>query len=74
MEQRGHLPQEQVVGALTATQDEEQGKDPSSHEPATVMRSMEEASSTGRAVVTCEAEHATSRSATCKVEERAPPA
>ena len=55
--------EEQVVKESTATQDEEQEEDPLRHEPA---------SSTGRVVVTCEAEHATmSRSVTCTVEERA---
>ena len=48
---------------------EEQAEDPSRHGRETATRSVEEASSTGTAVVTCEAEHATSRSATCRVEE-----
>ena len=56
-------------------QGEEQAEGPLRHETGTVMCSVEEASSTERAAVIGEAERAAmSRSATCTVEERAPPA
>ena len=73
MGQRGHRLQEQVDEESTATHGEEQAEDPLQHGEETATRSVEEASSTGRAVVTCEAEHSTtSQSAMCRVEERAP--
>ena len=45
-----------MVEESTATRDEEQTEDPSCHEPATATLSVEEASSTGRAEITCDNE------------------
>ena len=60
---------------MTAMQDEEQAEGPSCHETATATRNVEEASLTERAAATCEEERAKpSRSNTCTVEERVPPA
>ena len=72
-EQRGYLVQIQVDEESTATQDGEQAEGPSRHELETATHNAEEASSTGRVVGVSEAERATSRSTTCRVEKWTPP-
>ena len=49
MEQQGYLKQEQADEESTATKDGEQAEGPKHCDPGTVRRSVEAASSTGRA-------------------------